>query len=67
MSENTNQNRWKSPVLWAAIIAQVLSILLMAGVIDIATSDLVNQIVGGVLQLGVLVGVLNNPTDKESW
>lgn len=61
------QNRWKSPVLWAAIVAQVLSILLMVGAIDIAMSDLANQVAGGVLQLGVLVGVLNNPTDKQNW
>lgn len=61
------QNRWKSPVLWAAIVAQVLSILLMVGAIDIAMSDLVNQVAGGVLQLGVLVGVLNNPTDKSKF
>ena len=61
------QNRWKSPVLWAAIVAQVLSVLLMVGVLDVATSELVNQVVASVLQLGVLVGVLNNPTDKQSW
>lgn len=61
------QNRWKSPVLWAAIVAQVLSILLMVGAIDIAMSDLVNQVAGGVLQLGVLIGVLNNPKDSEKF
>ena len=61
------QNRWKSPVLWAAIVAQVLSILLMVNVIDIATSELVNQIAASVLQLGVLVGVLNNPKDSQKF
>ena len=61
------QNRWRSPILWAAIAAQVLSILLMVGAIDIAMSDLVNQVVAAVLQLGVLAGVLNNPTDKQNW
>lgn len=59
------QNRWKSPVLWAAIVAQVLSILLMVNVIDIATSELVNQVVASVLQLGVLVGLFNNPTSTK--
>ena len=62
-----NQNRWKSPVLWAAIVAQVVSLLLMTKVIDAGMGDLVNQVAGGVLQLGVLVGVLNNPTDKQNW
>jgi len=62
-----DQNRWKSPVLWAAIVAQVLSILLMVKVIDITTSETINQVMGGVLQLGVLFGVLNNPTSKNSF
>lgn len=62
-----NQNRWKSPVLWAAIVAQVVSLLLMTKVIDAGMGELVNQVSGGVLQLGVLVGVLNNPTDKQDW
>ncbi|MGI6176676.1 MAG: phage holin [Christensenellales bacterium] len=61
------QKRFKSPVLWAAIAAQIVSILLMVGAIDVALGDTINQVVGGVLQLGVLIGVLNNPTDKERW
>ena len=63
----TNQNRWKSPVLWAAIVVQILSILLMVKVIDISMSDTINQVAAGVLQLGVLAGVLNNPTSKSSF
>jgi len=62
-----DQKRLKSPVLWAAIVAQVLSILLLVGVIDVGLSDTISQVVAGVLQIGVLVGVLNNPTDKEGW
>ena len=61
------QNRWRSPILWGAIVAQILSILLLVGVVDVAISDLVNQVAAGVLQLGVLVGLLNNPTDKTNW
>jgi len=59
--------RWKSPVLWTAIVAQVVSILLMVGAINVGIGDQVNQVAGGVLQLLVLVGVLNNPTDKTNW
>lgn len=62
-----DQNRLKSPVLWAAIVAQVLSILLLVGVIDVGLSETINQVVASVLQIGVLVGVLNNPTDKASF
>ncbi len=61
------QNRWKSPVLWTSIVAQILGILMMTGVIDTGLSETVNQIAAGVLQLLVLVGVLNNPTDKQKW
>ncbi|HWR22953.1 MAG TPA: phage holin [Feifaniaceae bacterium] len=61
------QNRWKSPVLWTSIVAQVLGILVMAGVVDTGLTETVNQIAAGVLQLLVLVGVLNNPTDKRNW
>ena len=43
------------------------NILLMIGFIDVSTSDLVNQVTVGVLQLSVIVGVLNNPTDKKNW
>ncbi len=61
------QNRLKSTVLWASIVAQILSILMMTGVIDTGLGAGINQIAAGVLQLLVLVGVLNNPTDKKNW
>ena len=61
------QKRWKSPVLWASIIAQILSILMMTGGIDIGLHEDINQIAAGVMQLLVLAGVLNNPTDKKNW
>ena len=62
-----NQNRLKSKVLWAAVVAQIISLLLALGVIDTTLGDTVNQITAGVLQLLVLFGVLNNPTDGESF
>lgn len=61
------QNRWKSPVVWAAIVAQVVSILLMVNAIDVGLGETINTVAGGVLQLGVLVGVLNNPENKERF
>ena len=61
------QNRWKSPILWSSLVAQVLSILLLTGVIDAGLSETINSIVSMVLQIGVVIGVLNNPTDKTSW
>ena len=61
------QNRWKSPVLWASIVAQILGILLLTGVVDTRISETINQIAAGIMQLLVLVGVLNNPTDRKDW
>ena len=58
------QNRWKSKVLWAAIAAQVVAILAFTGVLKAIgiTEDWLNTVIGGVLQLLVLFGVINNPT-----
>lgn len=59
------QNRFKSPVFWAAIIAQVLTILVLTGVIGSETSEAINNVVAAVLQALVVLGVLNNPTNKS--
>lgn len=61
------QNRIKSPVVWASVISQVLSILLALGVIDTGLGEMVEQVAAGVLQLLCLFGVLNNPTDKAGF
>lgn len=45
----------------------VVRILLVVGVINVGLADQVNQVAGMVLQLGALVGVLNNTTDKLGW
>lgn len=54
------QNRWQSKVLWAAIFAQIISLCQLTGVFEAIGLDvgLVGDIVAGVLQLLVLVGVL---------
>lgn len=62
-----NQNRWTSPVLWGAIIAQILGILIMTGAIDTGISQAVNGVAAAILELLVLLGVLNNPTDKTNF
>ncbi|NLI21744.1 MAG: holin [Clostridiales bacterium] len=61
------QNRLKSPVVWAALAAQALTILVTLGAIDTGLSDAINAALAGVLQLLVMVGVLNNPTDGEHF
>lgn len=59
-----DQNRFQSPVLWAALAAQLLSMLVLLGVIDTGLSDAIEGVVGAVLQLLAAFGVLNNPTNK---
>jgi len=59
--------RFKSPVSIAAIVAQVVTILIMLKVIDLQMGDQINQIAAAFLQLGVLLGVLNNPSDKDNF
>lgn len=63
------QSRWKSKVLWAAIAAQVISLAQLTGVFAALGLDvgMVGDVIAGVLQLLVIVGVLNNPTDVQNW
>lgn len=61
------QNRLQSKVVWAAIIAQVLGILLALGVIDTGMSETINAVVVSVLQLLVALGVLNNPVNPTAF
>jgi len=63
------QSRWKSAVLWAAIIAQVISLGQLTGVwakigID---AGLLGDVLAAILQLLVIVGVVNNPTAADTW
>ena len=59
------QNRFQSPVLWASVAAQVLSILVLVGVIDTGMSETINAVVGSLLQLLATFGILNNPTNPS--
>jgi phi LC3 family holin len=61
------QSRFKSKVVWLAVISQIMAILLALGVIDVSQNEIINTIVASVLQLLVLFGVLNNPTDGSSF
>ena len=61
------QSRWQSKYLWTALATQVISILLLTGVIDVGQSELATQVVGMLLQIGTIVGVLNNPSDAQDW
>ena len=59
------QNRWRSPVLWSGVVAQVVSLLILLDVIDTGMGDTINQVAAGILQLLALFGIINNPTNPE--
>lgn len=61
------QNRFKSPVLWAALVAQILSILVLLDVIAPTQSETINAVVTAVLQMLVAFGVLNSPTSADKF
>lgn len=61
------QNRLKSPVLWAALVAQILSILVLLEVIVPTQSETINAVVGSVLQMLTAFGVLNNPITPDRF
>ena len=61
------QNRIKSPVLWAALVAQILSILVLLDVIAPTQSETINAVVAAVLQMLVAFGVLNNPVAQDKF
>lgn len=61
------QNRFKSIVTWASIIALVLNILVQFGVILPDQSNAISGAISGILNALVVFGVLNNPTDPVEF
>ena len=59
-----NQNRFKSWALWIAIAALVVFCVKEFGGIDI--SETVNGLMNVLLPVLVLLGIINNPTDKKN-
>lgn len=59
------QNRFLSPVLWAALASQMLSMLVVLGVIDTGMSDAIDAVVVALLELLTAFGILNNPTNQS--
>ena len=62
----TEQNRFRSPVLWASVVAQILSLLVVIGVIDTGLSEAIEGVLIAVLELLVAFGILNNPRDPSA-
>jgi uncharacterized membrane protein len=62
------QSRWKSSILWTAIIAQVIALLQLTGAFKAMGVDAgyIGNIVASVLQLLVILGIINNPSDPTA-
>ena len=63
------QSRFRSPVFWGAVVAQLISLGQIMGIwqkygIDIGV---IGDVVAGVLQLFVLFGIMNSPTTKNGF
>jgi uncharacterized membrane protein len=62
------QSRWRSPILWAAIAGQLISLAQLTGAFKAIGLDagLTGNVVAGIIQLAVIVGILNDPTNPNS-
>ena len=63
------QSRWKSKVVWASILATILTLLGNLGLYEAVgiTQAPLQHVVDAVLALLVAFGVLNNPTDSQHF
>jgi len=59
------QEKWKSPVLWGTLVAQVLSILVLLEVIQPTQSDLINKVFVVLIEMAVSFGIINNPNAQD--
>ena len=56
------QNRFKSKIVWLAVLAQVIIVLQLTGALSISDIAIVNGVVVSLLEILSLFGILNNPT-----
>lgn len=63
------KQRLKSKVTLMAIVAQVITIGQLTGLFARYGIDagVVGDVAAAILQIGVLIGILNNPTDAEHF
>lgn len=64
----TTQSRWKSYVMWAAIVSQIVAIIGLVGGWDTIgiTSDTFQGVLTAILEILTLFGVINNPTSANT-
>lgn len=65
--EQKIRNRLKSPIVWMSIASQILSVMVLLGVIGQEWSNAITGIVSALLEALTIFGVLNNPTSSEKF
>ncbi len=65
--DNKLRSRLRSPVVWASVVSQILSIFVLLGVIGTEWSNAITGIVAAVLEALTIFGVLNNPTSSDKF
>lgn len=65
--EQNKWTRWRSPVLWTTIVSNILAMCVAIGWIDVPVSEAVTGVVVVVLNLLGVLGIINNPTDKDKF
>jgi phi LC3 family holin len=62
------QSRWKSKVLWAAILAQLVVLLQVAGVWEMIgiNESTASNLFAAILQILAIFGIINDPTNADS-
>lgn len=61
------QNRFQSLPMWTGLISQILSVLILQGVVDLQQSEAIEGIAVAILNALTLFGILNNPTNKDGF
>jgi len=62
-----NQERLRSPIVWMATLAQVLVILQATQILPSTGIELIDVVVTAIIQIAIIIGILNNPTDKTHF
>lgn len=61
------QKRWQSPVVWLAVLGQLVIILTATGVVDVQVIDMIKVIGAALIEVLTLLAVLNNPTNRNGF
>lgn len=62
--KNTIIERLKSPVVWVAVIAEIVFII---GVFNPDVADSTKVVLGSILKIVELFGLLNDPTNRGGF